>query len=258
MSKPLQEKLRVARYIDPAATNILDVGCADGTVTLALATLFPEKQFLGIDLDEEFVAIATDRAKQQKLTNVRFERTYLRELLSHTERYDSVLFVSVLHEFFTYGEGISSVLKAMADAEEILRPGGDIVIRDMILLSYTKQTDYLIPEMRTKIASQSDIEARARDFETHFGPIKTIYAMNHFLLKYMYAENWDRECVEHYVPVTFEQYENIFSLLGMEMVLRDSYLLPFLREKWLSDFSFTEDELAPLASTGFLVARKHT
>jgi hypothetical protein len=58
------------------------------------------------------------------------------------------------------------------------------------------------------------------------------------------------------VPVTVEQYESIFSLLGMELVLRDSQLLPFLRQKWIDDFGFSEDELAPLISTGFLVARK--
>ena len=37
-----------------------------------------------------------------------------------------VVFCSVLHEFYTYGEGISSVLKALADAHELLRPGGVI------------------------------------------------------------------------------------------------------------------------------------
>jgi 2-polyprenyl-3-methyl-5-hydroxy-6-metoxy-1,4-benzoquinol methylase len=256
MAKPLREKLRVARYIHPGAKTILDVGCADGAVTLALAELNPDKRFLGIDLDADFIALASERATERGLANVSFKRVYLRELLARAERYDTVLFISVLHEFFSYGEGISSVLKALADAEELLVPGGDIVIRDMILLEYSKRTDYLVDAMLTRIAEKGTLDARLRDFTQFFGPVKSVYALNHFLLKYMYEENWEREGPEHYVPVTVETYETIFSLLGMELVLRDSQLLPFLRQKWIADFGFGEDELAPLISTGFLVARK--
>lgn len=256
MSKPLQEKLRVARYINDTAKHILDVGCADGTITLALAELFPDKQFLGIDLDKEFIDIANAKAQSAGLTNVRFERVYLRELLARVAHFDCVLFVSVLHEFYTYGQGISSVLKAMADAEEMLNPGGDIVIRDMILHEYTKHTTYLVEDMKKKMTTQAALPNQMKDFETHFGPTATIAAVNHLLLKYMYSENWTREVAEHYVPVTFEQYGSIFSLLGMELVLQDSQLLPFLKQKWQQDFDLTEDELALLRSTGFLVARK--
>jgi len=187
---------------------------------------------------------------------VRFERVYLRELLARTERYDTIMFVSVLHEFFSYGEGISSVLKALADAEEMLVAGGDIVIRDMILLEYAKHTDYRVAGMIERISNSGELTSVVHEFEKYFGQINSIYKLNHLLLKYMYKENWAREGPEHYVPVTVEQYESIFSLLGMELVLRDSQLLPFLRQKWMDDFAFDEDELAPLISTGFLVARK--
>lgn len=256
MAKPLQTKLRVAQYIDPKASRILDVGCADGAVTLALAATFPEKQFLGIDLDGGFITLASQKARELGLTNVRFEKSYLRELLPKEERFDSVLFISVLHEFFTYGEGISSVLKALADAEELLNPGGDIIIRDMIPFEYTKHTGYLVQGIREKIAAKDGLSVRLLEMEKYFGPLENIHTLNHFLLKYMYDENWDREGPENYLAVTFEEYERIFSLLGMELVLRDSSLLEYLRQKWVSDFSFSEEELAPLISTGFLVARK--
>ena len=41
MAKPLREKLRVASYLPPGCAAVLDVGCADGTVTCALAGLLP-------------------------------------------------------------------------------------------------------------------------------------------------------------------------------------------------------------------------
>ncbi len=100
------------------------------------------------------------------------------------------------------------------------------------------------------------LPAQKKEFESFFGPIQNIASLNHLLLKYMYTENWKREVSEYYVPVTFEQYGDIFLLLGMELILQDSQLLPYLKKKWQDDFGLTEDELALLKSTGFLVAKK--
>ena len=72
----------------------------------------------------------------------------------------------------------------------------------------------------------------------------------------MYRENWDHEVREHYVPLTFAQYEQLFALLDMDLQLKDSYLIDYLGNKWKKDFGLTEDEVAGLRSTGFLVARK--
>ena len=78
-------------------------------------------------------------------------------------RFDAVLFSSVLHEFFAYGEGVSSVLKALADAHELLRPSGVIVIRDMILEEYTKATDYGCKGLAEAVA-RSPYAGAASDF----------------------------------------------------------------------------------------------
>ena len=255
MAKPLQEKLRVARFLPPRGAAVMDVGCADGTVTCALATLFPANAVLGIDLSDPFLDLAKQRTAQDGLTNVRFERVYLRELLARPERFDGVVFCSVLHEFYTYGEGISSVLKALADAHELLRPGGVIVIRDMILRAYTRHATLRCDSMRAKIEATCPASVVA-DFIRFFGPLDTVYAINHLLLKYWYTENWVREGPEHYVPVRFEDYAQVFRLLGMRLQITEELTLPFLRDKWRRDFGFTEDELDGLRSTGILVAQK--
>lgn len=255
MAKPLQEKLRIARYLQPRGAAILDVGCADGAVTRALAALFPHNSFLGIDLSERFVALAREHAAADGLANVRFERVYLRELLARPERFDAVVFCSVLHEFYTYGEGISSVLKALADAHEMLRRGGAIAIRDMVLRDYTRRATLRCDSLRAKIEAQCPPQVVA-DFVRFFGPLDTIYAINHLLLKYWYTENWVREGPECYVPVTFEQYEQVFRLLGMRLQIMEELTLPFLRQKWQRDFDLTEEELDGLRSTGILLAQK--
>src|SRR3989338_538673 len=256
MAGPLGDKIRVAKYIPKHAKSVLDVGCADGAVTLAMAEIFPKIKFLGIDLNKHFLSRATGQAKIKKLKNVKFEKIYLRDLLARSEKFDAVSFVSVLHEFFTYGEGISSVLKALADAHELLKSGGKIIVRDMILEEYAKRTEFGVENILKKISLRKNLLKLKRDFEQKFGKIKNIYRLNHFLLKYMYKGNWLREGRENYVPVTFEEYENIFKLLGMELQFKDSYLLPYLKAKWQKDFGLNNEEILPFKSTGLFVARK--
>ncbi len=254
MSKPLQEKLKVAKYIPEGTTDVLDIGCADGTVTLALADLYPNINFLGIDLDQGFVDLANSKVKDRK--NVLFKKIYLRELLAEPERFDLVLFCSVLHEFFTYGEGISTVVKALADSHEILKAGGRVVIRDMITYQYAEESDLWMETIKEKIRSKSDIHDLVFDFEKRYGKIARVKDANHFLLKYMYRENWERELTENYLPVNFETYDKIFELLGMRVVFQRSSTIPYLKNKWKEDFGFTDDELESFRSTGFVVARK--
>ncbi len=253
----LHDKLRVERYLLPDATRVLDVGCADGALTLAMAARHPAVHFLGIDLDAAFVAQAQAHARQLAMPNVEFRCVYLRELLAEPPRFDCVVFASVLHEFWTYGEGISSVLKALADAHELVGAGGTIVIRDMVLESYTQQASWRVSSMRAKALASPHTVALA-DFEGHWGPVATVAAINHYLLKYRYQENWMRELPEHYVPVTSEQYMELFALLGMRVQTHELYLLPFLRQQWQADFGLDEDELALLRSTALLVAQRDT
>lgn len=253
MSKPLQEKLKVAKYISKNAKSVLDVGCADGTVTLALADMFPDINFLGIDLDQDFIDIANQKVEERK--NVRFECVYLREKLANEERYDVVLFCSVLHEFFSYGEGISSVVKALSDARELLNTGGEIVIRDMLLYSYAEKSELWLDEILKKVR-KPELLPQIDDFERYFGKLNSVKQVNHFLLKYMYTDNWQREVKENYTPVNFEKYDQIFEILGMTVGFQRSSTIPYLKSKWQSDFGFSDDELESFRSTGIIVAKK--
>ncbi len=253
MSKPLQEKLKVAKYISQRAKSVLDVGCADGTVTLALADMFPEVNIVGIDLNSEFIDIANRRVEQR--TNVKFECVYLREQLAMEERFDVVLFCSVLHEFYSYGEGISSVVKALSDARELLNPGGEVIIRDMLLYEYAEMSQLWLSEILKKVITEK-MTPLVDDFEKYFGKMDSTKQVNHFLLKYMYTDNWQREVKENYVPVSFEKYDQIFSVLGMMVSFQRSSTIPYLKNKWKEDFGLTDDELETFRSTGIIVAVK--
>ncbi|OGZ99053.1 MAG: hypothetical protein A3C07_02740 [Candidatus Sungbacteria bacterium RIFCSPHIGHO2_02_FULL_47_11] len=255
MEAPLREKVIVARYIPKKTKLILDVGCANGAITRELARMFPSANIVGIDLNQHFIEKAKKQAMRDNVRNVTFERIYLRDLLARRERYDVVTFVSVLHEFFSYGEGISSVLKAVADAHELLVPHGRIIIRDMIAPSYFKEMK-AVDVLRKKIESQKDLKRYVASFQKRYGVADNLLAINHFLLKSLYVDNWEHEMDEDYLGVTLEEYQQIFSLLGMETVHSKTYLIPFLRDAWKQRFGLAEKELDELVSTALLVAEK--
>jgi SAM-dependent methyltransferase len=255
MSASVQEKAKVAQLIDPQSQRMLDVGCADGTLTGVLAVAFPRADVLGIDLDADFVSSAVARQGPHH-ARLSFERVYLRELLLRPERYDAVTFVSVLHEFAAYGQGISSIVKAIADAHELLRPDGRIIIRDMIPAAYTWQNRAGATSAIAKVRAVPRIVPQLSDFEATYGKLDTLHGLNHFLLKYFYTDNWQHENAEAYMPMSIEQYEEVFRLLGMDIVHRDCHRLAFLENKWRADFGFTDTELASLTTTCILAAQK--
>ena len=162
----------------------------------------------------------------------------------------------MLHEFYTSGEGLSSVLKALADAHELLADQGTLIIRDMILHNYTKKADFKDKYLVEKIKAKTGIMKLVESFEKTFGTLDNHHTINHFLLKYMYENNWDRELLENYVAVTFEQYEKIFDLLDMRVQYKESYLIDYLKNLWMNDFGLSEEDTALYKSTGILVAKK--
>lgn len=261
------DKLRVLDLVPEGARDLLDVGCCDGQFTRLAASRRPGTRFKGIDLDEGFVrqaniALVDEWNRDGGRNMMEFKRVYLRELLAREQRYDAVIFVSVLHEFFSYGEGISSVLKALADAHELLRSGGVIVIRDMVLREYASRSTFKVHEISWEIeaALETDEEHVRWQTFTHkgedYGIPATLEEVNHYLLKSGYADNWENEILEDYTAASLEQYERIFSLLGMSVEYEEGYLLPYLREKWRERFGLSDEELRALLSTGLIVARK--
>jgi SAM-dependent methyltransferase len=96
--------------------RVLDAGCGDGLLSLALARKHPAWAVTGVDLREPFLNSARARAADRSLRNVRFERRDLTEPLE-AHQYDAVLALECLTEI----PDDTSALKTMVDA---LRPGG--------------------------------------------------------------------------------------------------------------------------------------
>jgi tRNA (guanine-N7-)-methyltransferase len=63
--------------------TILELACGRGEYTLALAKMFPDKSFIGIDYQGERLWFGSKKAQKEKLSNVRFLRIYVEELLEY-------------------------------------------------------------------------------------------------------------------------------------------------------------------------------
>jgi SAM-dependent methyltransferase len=109
----------LARIPDGHQLRVLDAGCGDGLLVLALAERHPSWRLFGVDLRDELLAGARARARARGLGNVRFEHADVTRSLP-ANRLDVVLAIECLEEI----RDDWAALRAMAEA---LAPGGILV-----------------------------------------------------------------------------------------------------------------------------------
>lgn len=58
----------------------------------------------------------------------------------------------------------------------------------------------------------------------------------HWLLKYKYTENWDRELNENYLPVTIETFKNNKIPSNWQIIYEDHYTYDYIKQQIKNDF----------------------
>jgi SAM-dependent methyltransferase len=111
----------VERHFGGRPARVLDAGCGDGLLSLALARRHAEWHLTGVDLRDELLTIARERAIRRALGNVDFQRQDLTRPLEHAG-YDVVLALECLTEI----PDDKAALNAFAGA---LRPGGMCIVQ---------------------------------------------------------------------------------------------------------------------------------
>lgn len=112
--------------------HILDAGCGAGDVSfLAAQMVGPSGMVLGVDKSPEAVALATQRAKQAGLSNVRFVAADLAQF-THDERFDALVGRLVL----MYFADPEVIVRRLA---QLVRPGGLIVFHEFDLYNATSE-----------------------------------------------------------------------------------------------------------------------
>lgn len=229
MSKGLSDKLFFINQINPDL--LVDFGSADGYILGEIAKIKPEWELIGYDIDEEMINMSS-----QKYPNIKFSDNweYIKQKISEAER-PAVFLSSVIHEVYSYSTG-KNVRKFWHD---IFNSDFKwIVIRDMIpSTNFEKMNTVDIDKIREK----SEPKYLA-DFENQWGSINTNYRkLLHWLLKYKYTTNWQRELKENYLPVSIETLKKKIPS-NYKITFEDNYLLPYLRDTIKEDFDVELNE----------------
>ena len=227
MARGMVDKLFFADRLD--ADIFVDFGCADGTLLQALQKIKPSARMIGYDLSE----IATLRASRKVQGDFFTNWDALEAHLAQFEGKSIALIASsVIHEVYAYGGQPAG--KTFWDRLNA-GPFDHFVLRDMAIgKDDLTQGD---PEIAQLVRTQAEPWVLA-DFEQRWGSIENRRNLAHFLLKYRYTDNWERELDENYLPITREEtLSQVQDQFHIDMASRE--VLPFLASQVAEDFSAT-------------------
>jgi SAM-dependent methyltransferase len=114
--------------------RIVDEGCADGALLAEISRDFPDSDLFGIDLSAEFASRFQERQRAGEFGGayVHFFHRNLFDRVFEAESIDTTICNSTLHEIWSYGEGEKSVRSYLEEKFRQLRPGGRLLIRDVV------------------------------------------------------------------------------------------------------------------------------
>ena len=97
---------------------------------------------------------------------------------------------------------------------------------------------------KTKCCGSSGLYSYRTEFEDIYGKLfKSWKNLLHFLLKYRWTINWNREVHENYFPIYVEDFLNKFEeKYNLNYLKR--FRVPFLNTCWKTDFDINENEIS--------------
>ena len=123
-------RLRKRAFIEtlPLKGNekILDICCANGKGTRIIASMIPNGEVYGIDLNPKMLAFAT--AKSREYPNVKFRVGDCAKIPFKENTFDLVNASLALHELPT-----SILKKVFNEIRRVLKPGGRLLVLDFVL-----------------------------------------------------------------------------------------------------------------------------
>ncbi len=114
-------KQRILELIPANPTRVLDLACGTGIATLAIAQRFPRCRVVGVELREEYLAIARQKARKRPHANVEW-------VLSRAEDYVSATpFDCICSSYLAKYADLPALVR---NAGTMLKPGGLLLMHD--------------------------------------------------------------------------------------------------------------------------------
>jgi len=222
-----EDKLFFIKKINPDV--IVDFGCADGAILARIHKANPSVKLIGYEPDDRELSIAKSHFGDDVFLSNNWN-----DIKQEVSKYNSpaLLLSSVIHEVYSYGntQTIGNFWKNQVFAGDFKW----ICIRDMLpSVKMIKHTNF--GEEVKKVRDRIDPNL-LESYEKIWGKIDDNYkTFIHFLLKYKYVENWDREVAENYFPLALEAlYTKIPN--DYRISYENSFLLPHFPDQLKEDF----------------------
>lgn len=223
MRRTFVDKAWFMQSIPSDVKTIVDFGSADNSFIDFLKRDYPEYRYVGIENNPHFLKISKERGQECHASLTEFMK-------SGSYDGDSTLLVlnSVLHEVYSYGFADTFWNEVMAFKPKY------IAIRDMHAGDCGQYGSREMAEFES--VACSDMNSHYVDFRRKWGRAYDGYTAIHFMLKYFYDENWERECDENYLPLSYRDLNRQIRMAGYDIEFEGFYALPYLRTKWKRDF----------------------
>ena len=204
---------------------IVDFGAADGVLLETIKKINPDICTIAYEIDSTLLSIL----KTKKIDYVFDNFNDIKEI---TKNYNSPLLLlsSVIHEIYSY----STKQQIYHFWKTIFKNNFKyIVIRDMLYKDYFDNFNIDNNDIN-KIYKKSNFTLKS--FENIWGPInKNYHNLIHYLLKYKYIENWNRESKENYLPISLNKIKNIIPS-NWNIIYEKEFILEYLRNIIKQDF----------------------
>ena len=232
MRKPMEDKLFFIDFLRYAQVDtIVDYGCADGTMTYIITKEYKGVQVIGVDCNEEFIREANNNFKSNRC---KFKVIQKNEVLKAPTDNSALVLSSVVHEIYCYNKrkDINSFWN------NVLKAGYRyIIVRDMVFntRANSDKVKGYASVLYNRINSNEYEKKRLEEFESIWGKITNKRNFHHYLLKYRYTINWDREVHEDYLGCSpskiIKELQSKYEVFSLKQ-----YKLPFINEQAKKDF----------------------
>ncbi len=238
MAAGLKDKLWFIDKLNPYIDYVfVDFGCADGALINVLSQIknFRNSVYIGYDISEEMINLAKSKFdwENRRVTFTTDWNVVQRIIIKNYSRCVLIL-SSVIHEVYSYAKSKDDIESFW---NKVLNSQFDhIVIRDMIP---TSDIDRRTAEYNYNyVMEHSDIR-KVNDFQNIWGSLTNNRNLIHFLLKYRWTVNWDREVRENYFPIYLNELLSIFEKYPTDAYNLDHlerFRVPFLDEYFQRTF----------------------